>query len=115
MRSLGKHHAKTNEPGPLRLDRPIIVELNGSLTATEAIKLLAKHPDVALVEHDHIGDGGLVPNDPSYGLQYYHQKIQSESAGIFPPAAAALWWPCSIPGWRRSANSRIASCPGIIM
>ena len=80
MRSLGKHHGKTNEPGPLRLDRPTVVELNGSMTATEAIKRLSKHPDVFLVERDHVGDGGLVPNDPSYSLQYHHQKIQSETA-----------------------------------
>lgn len=64
----------------LELTRPILVELNGSMSAEAALRMLKNHPDVEFAEPDYIGTGGAAPNDPNYPLQWHHQKIQSEGA-----------------------------------
>ena len=62
------------------VERPIVVELNGTLPVPAAIALLRQHADVQFVEPDYVGSGAGRPSDPSYGSQWHHQKIQSEAA-----------------------------------
>lgn len=64
----------------LEVERPIVVELNGTLPVPAAIALLRQHADVQFVEPDYVGSGAGRPSDPSYGSQWHHQKIQSEAA-----------------------------------
>ncbi len=75
-----KAEAKRNASDVLPLDRPIVVDLNGALSVPDAVAWLKANSDVVYAEPDYVGRGGTMPNDPSYSLEWHHQKIQSEAA-----------------------------------
>jgi len=76
----GDRNATETIATPLRVDRPVVVELNGQLSVSEALALLQKNPDAVYAEPDYVGEGGAAPNDPNYSLEWHHQKIHSEAA-----------------------------------
>lgn len=62
------------------LSRPAVLHLNGKANVSETLARLRAHPDVEYAEPDYVSTGGGRPLDPDYGLQWHHQKIQSEAA-----------------------------------
>lgn len=64
----------------LRVDRPVVVQLNRAISAPEAVALLSKNAAVIYTEPDYIARMGSVPNDPNYNLQWHHQNLRSEAA-----------------------------------
>ena len=51
-----------------------------SIAQQRMLTAVHQHPHVIMAQNDHPVTFREVPNDPQYGQQWHHQKIQSESA-----------------------------------
>ena len=63
----------------LDIARPVIAQLHGAISVSDAVAWLRTRADVVSAEPDYIGTGAAVPSDPSYGSQWHHGRIESEA------------------------------------
>jgi len=61
-----------------------VVRLNGRLDVVGALAVLSGHPLLEYAEPDGFGSGGgVIPNDPDFGLQWHLEKISATNAWIY--------------------------------
>jgi thermitase len=69
-------------------DRFLYLRLPPGLSPTQCVKLLEKHADLEYVEEDGSGSGSsIIPNDPSFLVQWHHRNSLKLSASIRTPNA----------------------------